>query len=172
MADEKKKEEGDEGKKKKGLPAIVMIAIGAVVGGAGVVFAVPPKEVIKLAPPPVMEDVFIKHPDVIKKEFNPRQRTGKGVARVSFKFVYKVHQEKGTHKVEKAAFKQIEENWDKANAAALNLFRSKSIKELEAGKHTAILEHDLIQELNSVFFAGEHQIAEVTEVWFTDWLMQ
>ena len=40
MADDKKKEDqGGEGKKKKGLPAIVMIAIGAIVGGAGVVLA-------------------------------------------------------------------------------------------------------------------------------------
>ena len=46
MADDKKKEEqGAEDGKKKGLPAIVLIAVGAIVGGAGVVFAIPPKTV-------------------------------------------------------------------------------------------------------------------------------
>ena len=173
MADDKKKDENEDGKKKKkGLPAIVMIAIGAIAGGAGVVFAVPPKTVVKEAPPRVFEDVFITHPDVIKKEFNPRQRAGKGVARVSFKFVYKVHQERGTDAVQKAAFELIKENWDKANSTALELFRSRSIAEFNSDNGTALLKHDLMEGLNKTFFAGENPVAQVTDVMWIDWLMQ
>lgn len=171
MADERKKEDSEEGKK-KGLPAIVMIAIGAVVGGAGVVFGVPPKTVVLEAPPLVFEDVFITHPDVIKKEFNPRQRSGKGVARVSFKFVYRVHQAVNTHDVQDAAFEQIKKNWDKANSAALGLFRSRSIQELSSESGTAILKHDLMEGLNEAFFDGEPPVAQITDVMWIDWLMQ
>lgn len=172
MADEKKKEENEEGKKKKGLPAIVMIAIGAVVGGAGVVFAIPPKTVVEQAPPPVFEDVFITHPDVIKKEFNPRQRTGKGVARVSFKFIYKVHQDVTKHDMQDAAFELIKKNWDMANSASLELLRSRSIKEFGSESGSAILKHDLIERLNGAFFPDEHPVAQVTDVMWVDWLMQ
>ena len=48
MADNKKKDgdgKGEGDQKKKGLPAIVLVAAGAALGGAGVVFAVPPKVV-------------------------------------------------------------------------------------------------------------------------------
>lgn len=173
MADDKKKEDqGDDGKKKKGLPAIVMIAIGAIVGGAGVVFAIPPKTIEKVAPPPEFEEVHVTHPDIIKKEFNPRQRTGKGVARVSFKFVYTVHQDKDKKDKEKVAFEEISKNWDKANSYALDLFRSRTIKELNSDTGTTILKHDLMEELNRAFFSGEHPVAKVTDVMWIDWLMQ
>lgn len=170
MADDKKKEENEEGKK-KGLPAIVMIAIGAVVGGAGVVFAVPPKTVVKEAPPPVFEDVFITHPDVLRKEFNPRQRTGKGVARVSFKFIYKVHQDVSKTDKQDAAFELIKKHWDKANSVALELLRSRTLKELGSDSGTTILKHDLIERLNEAFFEDD-PVAQITDVMWVDWIMQ
>jgi len=172
VADDKKKEENEEGKKKKGLPAIVMIAIGAVVGGAGVVFAVPPKTVVEQAPAPVFEDVFITHPDVIEIEFNPRQRTGKAVARMSFKFVYKVHQDVKKTDKQDAAIKLIGQNWDSATATSLELLRSRTVKELGSEMGSKILKHDLIERLNNSFFPGEHPVAQVSDVLVLGLLMQ
>ena len=173
MADDKKKEDqGGEGKKKKGLPAIVMIAIGAIVGGAGVVFAIPPKTVEKIAPPPVFEEVHVTHPDLIQHAFNPKQRSGKGVAKISFKFVYTVVQDVAKKDVEHTAFELIKQNWDRATGNSLTLLRSRSYAELNSAAGTKILEHDLMQLLTNTLFPGEHPIAQVTEVIWKDWLLQ
>mgnify|MGYP001399944232 len=172
MADDKKKEESEEGKKKKGLPAFVMIVIGAIAGGAGVVFAVPPKTIVKETPAPVFEYLRIRHPDLIKCEFNPKARAGKGVARVSFKFVYTVYQEKGTTEVEEAAFKLIEEHHEEAHSIALELLRSRTVQDFNAPSAMTLLKHDLMEGLNDLFFPGEKPVAQVTNVFWKDWLMQ
>ena len=172
MADDKKKEEGDEGKKKKGLPPLVMIAIGAIVGGAGVVFAVPAKTVEVEKPAPVFEDVFVTHPDVIKHEFNPRQRAGKGLARVSLKFIYKVHQDSEKKDKEHEAFELIKKNWDMAKYQSLLLLKSRSIKELNSEAGVRLLEHDMMVELNRAFFGEEDPIAAVSGVMFPSIIVQ
>ena len=173
MADDKKKEDqGDDGKKKKGLPAIVMIAIGAIVGGAGVAFAIPSKTIETVAPPPVFEEVHVMHPDLIQHAFNPRQRSGKGVAKIAFKFVYTVVQDVAKKDVEHAAFQQIEENWARAKGDSLTLLRSRSYEELNSAEGTKILEHDLLELLSHTLFPGEHPTARVTEVIWEEWLLQ
>ncbi|MFK7739082.1 MAG: hypothetical protein AB8H80_02075 [Planctomycetota bacterium] len=168
MADEKKKEEEGEEGKKKGLPPIVMIAIGALVGGAGVVFAIPPKTVEVPVEEPHYEDIDVTHPDVIKKEFNPRTRAGKGVARVSFKFVYTVRED-----LEHDAYEQIKSKWDEANSRALLLFKTRSMEELTSEAGIRLLEHDLIEEMDKVLFGdSEEKLAKVTRVMWIDWLLQ
>jgi len=170
VADDKKKEDSEEGKK-KGLPAVVMIAIGAIAGGAGVVFAVPPKTIVKETPPPVFEDVFVESPD-ITVEFNPRTRAGKGAARVSFKFEYLLVQEQGTHAVEDAAKELVEKNWEKARSMALELFKSQSLQQLNAPNAMVLLKHDLVEGLNNLFFPGDEPVAQITDIYWTGWLMQ
>ena len=170
MADDKKKEEqGAEDGKKKGLPPIVLIAVGAIVGGAGVVFAIPPKTVEVEKPAPVYEDIDVTHPDLIRKEFNPRTRTGKGVARVSFKFVYTVREDR-----EHEAFELIKERWDQANSRVLLLFKTRTMEELQSETGVRMLEHELMQELDRVLFPdmGEGKAAAVTRVLWNDWLLQ
>lgn len=159
MADDKKKEEQGDGKK-KGLPPIVMIAIGALVGGAGVVFAVPPKTIEKPVEPRVLEFVDVTHPDVIQTEFNPRQRAGKGVARISFKFVYTVRED-----LEAEAYEQIKRRWDEVDSRALLLFKMRSYDELNSEAGVRLLEHDLRQELDDALFgSGDDKIAEVSRI--------
>ena len=171
MADEKTKDASakPEGKKKKGLPPLVLIAVGAIAGGAGVVFAVPPKtvEVKQEVKPPELVDVT--HPDVIQHEFNPRTKAGKGMGRVALKFVYRVREDQ-----EATAFDSIKENWEQANSNVLLILKTRSMEELgsEAGMRT--LEKDILDDLDRTLFPGDAKTktARVTRVMWSKWLMQ
>ena len=172
MAEDKKKEadgKAEDGKKKKkGLPPIVLIALGAIVGGAGVVFAVPPKvkEVVKEEPH--FEEEDYTHPDPIKKTFNPHTRAGKATARVEFKFVYTARSDHETQ-----AFDQIKQNWESALHGTLMLLMNRSMEELRSETGMRILEKDMIDELDRVLFPkGADKVARVTRVMWVDWLFQ
>lgn len=167
MAEEKKKEadgKAEDGKKKKkGLPPIVMVAIGAIVGGAGVVFAVPPKEKVVKVEEPHYEVIDVRHPDEIQHEFNPKSRgAGRGIARMSFKFVYSVRED-----LEPKAFALIKEHWEEGKAAALDVFANRSIEELNSEAGRRMLEKDMIDELDRALFPAakkDEKIARVTRV--------
>lgn len=172
MAEEKKKDgdgKPDDGKKKKGLPPIVLIALGAIVGGAGVVFAVPPKVKEVKVEPPHFADVDITHPDSIKKTFNPRSRTGKGTARCEFKFVYTVREDR-----EHEAFAAIKENWEQANSNALMLLKNRTMEELNSELGMAAFQKDLIDDLDRTFFgrSGPDRVARVSRILWGDLLFQ
>lgn len=164
MAEDKKKEgdgKAEEGKKKKGLPAIVMVAVGAVVGGAGVVFAVPPKEKVVVQAPPHFEVVDVTHPDVIEHEFNPKSKAGRGIARFSFKFVYSVRED-----LEKDAYALIKDNWETAKSNVLEVLSNRSIEELNSETGRTLLMSDLVDDLDRSLFPGkkEDKIARVERV--------
>ncbi len=171
MAEEKQKEDpkADAGKKKKGLPPIVMIAVGAIAGGAGVVFAVPPKTIeVKQEVKPV-EYVDVTHPDVIQHEFNPRTKAGKGVGRVALKFVYRVREDQ-----EGEAFEKIKENWEQANSNVLLILKTRSYEELQTEAGVRTLEKDILDDLDRTLFPGDPKtkIARITRVMWSKWLMQ
>lgn len=171
MAEDKNKEADQNGApaKKKGLPAMVLVAVGAIVGGAGVVFAVPPKTIEVAKPPVVHEDIDVTHPDLVKKEFNPRTRAGKGYCRVSFKFVYTVREDR-----EDEAFEQIGQHWEQANSNVLMILKTRSMEELQSESGIRMLEHDLIADLDRTLFPGrgDAKVAAVTRVLWSDWLLQ
>ncbi len=90
MAEDKQDKEGEEQPKKKGLSPIILVAVGAALGGAGVVFLGPQPSVHEEAhgpPAPVIERV--EHPDVITRQFNAKKKRGSATAMVSFRFVYR-----------------------------------------------------------------------------------
>lgn len=171
MAEDKKKgadAKSDDGKKKKGLPAFVLIAVGAVLGGAGVVFAIPPKVKEVRVEARHYEDVDVTHPDPIKKSFNPRTRSGKGQARVEFKFVYTVREDRKGD-----AFELIRANWEEAQSKALMLLRNRSVEELQSDLGMRTLEHDLVEELDRAIFPSRpEKVAHVTRVLWGDLLFQ
>jgi flagellar basal body-associated protein FliL len=172
VSDDKKKDadpKAEEGKKKKkGLPPIVMIAVGAIVGGAGVVFAIPPKSVEVKVEEPVYEIVDVKHPDKISVTFNPRTKAGKGTARCVFKFTYRVRED-----LEDQAFEQVKANWEQAGSNALMLLRKRSMEELQSETGMQILAADMIAELDRTIFAGaDPRIAKVANVIWIEWLFQ
>lgn len=165
MAEDKKKDgdgKADDGKKKKkGLPPIVMIALGAIVGGAGVVFAVPPKEKVVKVEEPVYELIDVRHPDEITHEFNPKSKAGRGIARVSFKFVYTVRED-----LEKDAFALIKERWEEAKSNSLEVLANRSIEELNTDSGRRMLDKDLIDDLDRTLFPGkkEDKVARVARL--------
>lgn len=164
MAEDKKKEgdgKAEEGKKKKGLPPIVMIAVGAILGGAGVVFAVPPKEKVVVQERPRLEVVDVTHPDVIEHEFNPKSKAGRGIARFSWKFVYSVREDQ-----EKDAFELLKANWEIAKSNSLEVLSNRSIEELNSETGRRILEKDLVEDLDRSLFPGrkDEKIARVERV--------
>lgn len=168
MSEDKKKDEQkpDEGKK-KGLSPIVMIAIGAIVGGAGAVFAIPPKTVEVKVEEPHYELVDVKHPDSLKITFNPRTKAGKGTARVEFKFEFRVRED-----LEEQAFEQIKTHWEQAKSNALMLLKKRSMEELQSEVGMQILAKDLIDDLDRSLFAEGERIAKVVNILWIDWLLQ
>jgi flagellar basal body-associated protein FliL len=172
MSEEKKKDgdpKAEEGKKKKGLPPIILIAVGAIVGGAGVVFAVPAKTVEVPHVEPVYEFVDVTHPDPMQHEFNPRTKAGKGMGRVALKFVYTVREDK-----EHDAFEQIKTHIEQANSNVLLLLKTRSMEELQSEAGIRMLEKDLIDDLDRTLFPGkgDEKVAQVSRVIWSKWLMQ
>jgi len=172
VADDKKKDaeaKADDGKKKKGLPAIVLVIAGAVIGGAGVVFAVPPKVKEVPVPTPVFEVVDVTHHDSIKKTLNPRSTSGKGTARVEFKFIYSVREDR-----EQEAFERIKANWELANSKTLMLLKNRTMRELQDPTGIVALEKDLLDELDRALFPGKpaEKVARVERILWVDMLFQ
>jgi flagellar basal body-associated protein FliL len=172
VAEDKKKEadgKAEDGKKKKGLPPVVMIAIGAIVGGAGVVFAVPPKTVEVKVEEKHHELVDVTHPDPVKHEFNPRTKAGKGIARVELKFVYTVREDR-----EAEAFEAIKEKWDLLRSNILLILKTRSMEELQSESGMRSLERDIIDDLDRTLFPGkkDEKVARVSRVMWAQWLMQ
>jgi len=163
VAEDKKKEADGkaEGGKKKGLPPIVMIALGAIVGGAGVVFAVPPKTIEKKVEEKPKEYVDVGCPDIILHEFNPATRAGKGSARLAFKFRYTVREDQKAEAVE-----ALKAHWDDAKSNTLLMLKARSYEELNLETGMRLLEKDLISCLDDSLFPvvdGE-KVAHVTKI--------
>jgi flagellar basal body-associated protein FliL len=130
---------------------------------------VPPKTVEKIVEPKVHHDIDVLHPDPIKKTFNPRTQSGKGVARIEFKFVYTVREDR-----EAEAFEQVKANWEQVNSEALMLLKRRSHSELTSDAGLRLLEKDLIDELDRVLFplVDNTKVAKVTRVLWGDMLFQ
>lgn len=108
-----------EGKQRAGMKPVLFLAAGAVLGGAGVVFMAPPKEVVKMVGPPQVEIEQVELPDLWEFTFNPRVERGYKVAQVSFYIVYK--QEK--HK-EAQVTKTLKTNWNRAYSRCMEVLKN------------------------------------------------
>lgn len=174
MADKKKddpkKDAGKDGEgKKKGLPAIALIAIGACLGGAGVVFAIPPKKVEVHVEAPPVKVIPVQHPDLMEYTFNPRTDSGKAYASLSFYFVFEVREDE-----EALAFDQIKLHWDRAHSNCLLLLKARTLRELNSENGQRVLAKDLADELNASLFAPKDgvKVARVSEVLWKKWMIQ
>lgn len=173
MSEEKKKE-GDaktEGAKKKGLSPMILIVVGAIVGGAGAVFAIPPKTVEKVVEKPKPKALDLLHPDEIQHEFNPRTKAGKGMVRLSFKFRYDTRED-----LEEQAYEQLKQHWEEAKSVTLLLFRERGMEELQSPPAVKVLEKDLIEALDHTLFpTDEHtkvKYGKVKSIVWVKWLGQ
>ena len=165
MADDKKKE-GDgkeEPGKKKSLSALIFVAAGAAVGGIGVVFAVPPKEVMVEVVEPHYEVVDIIHPDLYELTFNPISKTGRGLASFKFRFVYSVRED-----LEEEAFKLIEERWHDSQSNLIKILIVRSYEELRTESGIAMLERVVLEDLDRTLFAG-HDGEKIAKIERLQW---
>ena len=93
MADEKDQSTGEQAEeqkksKKSALPLVLMVLLGAVLGGAGVVFLTPKPPAAPHGPPP--SDIRLyDHPDPMEFTINPVVERGHKQAMIHFLFTYK-----------------------------------------------------------------------------------
>ena len=172
MAEDKKRDgeaKAEEGQKKSGLPPLILIGIGAILGGAGVSFLVPPKRVEVPVQQKAPEFVHIQHPDIVEHQLNPRTQAGKAYLSVGFYFVYRVREDR-----EREAFEQIKANWDRARSNVLLLLKARTMAELNAENGQRVLAKDLVDELDAVLFPGKRgeKVAQVTEILWSKWVVQ
>ena len=159
MADEKKTDEAQEGGKKKGLPPIVLVAVGAALGGAGVVFMSPSPEPVVVHEPaePEPEYKLFEHPDLVKLHFNPRQERGSMVAKVEFQFVYKADANHAEQIVE-----DIKKHWNQMYSRVLLRLSRETPAGLRDPDNKPHLENDLIREISLSLFPEENAV--VTQI--------
>lgn len=178
MAEKDKKEaakkepapkEAEAPKARKGIPALILVAVGAMIGGAGTVFALQPKKVEKKQEKPPVKQIQVQHPDLMEYVFNPRTETGKAAASVSFYFVYEVAEDR-----EKEGFEQIKANWDRARGRCMLTLKSRMVKDLNSESGLQVLAKDLIVELDACLFPTSKgdKVARVTEVLWAKILTQ
>ncbi len=172
MSEEKKKDgesKAEDGKKKKGLPALIFVVAGAVLGGAGTVFLLPAQKAEVKAAPPAPAFVDVQHPDVMEYQFNPRTQAGRAYANAGFYFVYRCREDR-----EDDAFESIKAHWDRARSQVLCMLRSRSMSELNAENGQKILTKDLVDELDATLFPGKkgEKVAQVTEILWNKWMVQ
>ena len=162
MSDNKNHDSNGKGDAaKKGLPRLVLVAVGAALGGTGVVFALPPKQVQVPVQQSVHEFVSVEHPDIMEFDFNPRSEAGKAYASAEFHFVYRVREDR-----EHDAFELIKAHWSRARSNVLMLLRARSMVEMNASNGQDVLSKDIVDELDAVLFPGhkDSKLATVTEV--------
>ncbi len=176
--DKDKKEEGEEEvKKKKGLPAIVLVAVGAALGGAGVVFLGPSGE--KSKEEHVAHAVPVKkfkHPldEGVQHSFNLGTGRGSKIAKVQFTFIYRAeikphdpeHPPDPEHPHPDVpnddALNSLRANWDLMMSRVLITLKGAAADELNGNMR--ILEHKIKEDLNrSLFGGGEAEVIEI--VW-------
>ncbi|MCB9872242.1 MAG: flagellar basal body-associated FliL family protein [Planctomycetes bacterium] len=177
MADDKAKEGAaeDAGKKSGGImKPLIMVAIGAALGGGGVVMMTKPveKHGEHEAPQPVMK--VVHHPDEMKYVFNPVMERGSTTARIGFKFDYLVEEQNLDR-----AFQSVKVRWDLAKDRCIDVLTQFKSKELKTAEGKKLLRRRLVDELTMVFFPEELQsdgskarVAVIENILWTEFFLQ
>jgi len=172
MAD-KEPENEDNGGKKKGMPPVVFIALGAILGGAGVVFGLPSDGGAHQQHAEPAPKLLHVHPasNVMTFTFNPRSTAGKHFGTVSFTFGYKVLEPDLADS--KALLKQ---RWKAAESAINKLLRSTHYEEW-GSDGIDLIEKEVRDELTYQLFPGANEgdharIAKVTDIYWEKIMVQ
>lgn len=147
MADEKEKKD-DEGGKKSPLMPIILVGVGAALGGAGVVMMNPKPAHEKHAPKP-REIVDVLHSEDYSITFNPRDGRQR-VVRTRITFRYVVDKELAT-----AAVKKVENGFEDARADISTYLRRQSWDELQDVSLDAVRKNQIKRILQRNFFPGD-----------------
>ena len=169
MADDKK-DSGEEQEKKGGLmKPLLMVAVGAMLGAAGVVFTSggAPADGDSHdhdAHTEVAKKKF-ELPDVMEFSFQPRTESGKQSAVMHLRVVYEVDDDS---ELQAEAREYAKLYWNQAYAACLRILRESHADDFQ-GEAQALLLAELRDELSYVLFPikGDKRIATVIDVVIT-----
>lgn len=147
----KKKKEGDKGNKKKGLPPLVLVAVGAALGGAGVVFVAPRHEPVTVDPTPLVpKKVQVEVDKSIDHNFNPRVERGKSMGSVKIKFNYVTLEQDS-----EIAEELIKRNWDRMTSNVLLFLSSQTPEQIMDPENILHLEKQLRESMTLTLFPPE-----------------
>lgn len=146
MADEKDAKPKGDGDK-KALNPVLLLLIGAVAGGAGVVFLVPPKETVKVVGPPTPVIEQVELPDPFEFSFNPKSERGHRSALVSFYIVYK--QDKNQ---EEEVTRLLRTNWNRAYSRCTEVLKNTPVEMYGSMEGMRKLRQRLKDELSASLF--------------------
>ena len=149
-------ERAGEGRpKRRGLPPIVLVAVGAALGGAGVVFLVPKPAAVERHGPPAPEIFRIEHGDLIETSFNARKERGYAMAKVSFRFVYRLdihHEQK--------VLASIQHNWNQMYSRVLLVLMQQSPEDLQSDEGIRHLTKRLTAEMSLTLFPNREAVVD------------
>jgi flagellar basal body-associated protein FliL len=155
VAEDKPNDKGGEAQApKKKLPPIVLVVVGAALGGAGTVFMLPkdaPKPVTE--PAPRIEQVI--HPDKVELSFNPRTNRGIKAAKATFMFVYRADLNR-----EAEVLAQIQEHWDLMVSRSLLTLMRRTPEEILSEDGIRLLTADLVKEISLALFPKGDAVVE------------
>ena len=171
MADEKETQEEGQKSSKKKLPALLIVMVSAVLGGAGVVLFTDKQE-----PKPSLTEVLPRDPipwapaDVeLHFRFNPQTERGKAFGQISFTLSFlvqpgKLDEAKGL----------VETRLIQARSHCLELLSSRSVRELKSTEGKTQLKRLLKDELTYNLFPGfkGDRVATVEDIFWTTFLIQ
>lgn len=146
------------------MSAMFLVALGAALGGAGIVLSTPPASEEGESGGRAPEFQLVEHEDVMKFLVNP-QSEGRTTARVGFRFVYK----RDKHKA-KQTLKSIRDFWNKAYSRCLVVISNQDAKFLSTAEGKQALRKMLVSELTLTLFP--QKIAIVEDILWTEYFLQ
>ncbi|MHC4512751.1 MAG: flagellar basal body-associated FliL family protein [Planctomycetota bacterium] len=166
--EEEQKEQQEEPVKKKSrlISALVFVAIGAAVGGAGVAIFTPPPVQQEDTGNRLPELELVEHDDIMKFLVNPQaERGGRITARIGFRFVCR----RDKHK-KKQVNKSIKDYWNKAYSRCLMVISNQDVKFLATAEGKQALRKTLVDELSLTLFPDG--IATIEDILWTEYFLQ
>ena len=158
------------GGKKKGsfIPAMILIALGTGLGGAGVALFTAPSAKKEETGARAPEYQLVEHEDIMKFLVNPQtERGGRITARIGFRFVYK----RDKHKA-KQTLKSVKDYWNKAYSRCLMVISGQDVKFLTTAEGKQALRRILVGELTLSLFPPPDKIAIVEDILWTEYFLQ
>ena len=178
MAEDDKEPEEVEKKTRSGLLPVLLVAVGAAIGGAGVV-VLSPKPLPVEPGPPAPEIVAYEHPEPLAFVFNPQVKRGSKTAQVEIKFVYEADRrlvegdrprggesaggEPATAVRLPPVLDAIKTYWNKASARCFEVLSNQDVDTLQSPDGKRYIKRLLIDELNATLFP--EQQAKVVDVY-------
>ncbi len=156
------------GKKKGRFMPVILAALAAGLGGAGVVLLTSPSVKKEETGARLPEYQLVEHEDIMKFLVNPQtERGGRITARIGFRFVYK----RDKHKA-KRTLRSIKDYWNKAYSRCLMVISNQDVKFLSTAEGKQTLRRALVGELTLTLFPPPDKIAIVQNILWTEYFLQ